>query len=226
MPRSTSFSDRDAAPPPLIRSGVTLVARPVQSIDTRLWSCNAANNALAFDGATEPIAEPVEVVQCYCRVRPGAWQAAAKHAALMVKPVEQVARPGEDRAVRRVEVFPQRDIHRVEQRRRRRRRDPCVGRFQQQPRAIEMQPDPALAGETRDCRQLLRVKRLPCHPPHRRFDRDRADRNATRIPGAPAAAVWISAKLTVARPGASGTGVRPLSVCAQSPSSFHKWLSA
>jgi len=49
---------------------------------------------------------------------------------------------------------------------------------------------------------------------------------ATRISGAPATAVWISAKLTVARPGASGTSVRPLSVCAQSPSSFHKWLSA
>jgi hypothetical protein len=45
-----------------------------------------------------------------------------------------------------------------------------------------MQPDPALAGETRDSRQLLRVKRLPRHPPHRRFDRDRADRNGDAHP--------------------------------------------
>ena len=69
----------------------------------------ATRGAVLLDGrrVTEPMAEPVEVVQRHCRVRPGARQAAAKHAALMVKPIEQVARPGEDRSVRRVEVFPQ-----------------------------------------------------------------------------------------------------------------------
>ena len=50
------------------------------------------------DSFREALGEPVEKMQRHRGVGPGVRQAAAEHPALVVKPVEQRARPREDRA--------------------------------------------------------------------------------------------------------------------------------
>lgn len=95
----------------------------------------------------------------------------------MVEPVEQHPRAGQDRARGGVQVFPQRDIDGVEQSGISGRGDPGIGGLDQQPGAVEMQPEPMLAGEAGDPPEFGETESGAVHPAHRRFDRNRADRD-------------------------------------------------
>ena len=84
-------------------------------------------------------------------------------------------RTGEDRAVRRIETFPQRYMDRIEQ--------ACVigeaaariGRLGEQARAIQVHSDAALACFGRNALHRSEVEHYVAEAAHRRFDRDRAD---------------------------------------------------
>ena len=58
--------------------------------------------------------ESVRVVPREQGERPGVPKRAAEHAPDVEHPVKERGRPREDRAVQRVEVFPQRDVNRIE----------------------------------------------------------------------------------------------------------------
>ena len=94
----------------------------------------------------------------------------------MVEVFEQMSRSGEHGAAGGIEIFVEGYVNRVEQCCVGLRRYSGVGGSQEQPGAVQMQPDPALASECGDALHLGEVEHLAGDPAHRRFDRDRPDR--------------------------------------------------
>src|SRR5438552_10626585 len=173
----------------------------------------------------EPFGEAVERVQRDSGIRPDMRQAAAEHAALMIEAVEEGARSGQHGAGRGIQIFVERDVNRIEPRGIIGRRDAGIDRLDQQPCAIEMKADATLAREFADADQLADVERLAGHAAHRVSIEITPTGTATRASGGPTISAIASSSVKLARPGASGTKLKPLSCCAQSPSSLKRWLS-
>src|ERR1700737_1256051 len=126
----------------------------------------------------EALAKAIEIVECHRGVRPSLPQAAAEHAALMVEVCKQIARAGEHRAAGGIEVFVQGHIDGVEEGGVSPRRYPRIGRSQEQPGAVEMEPDPALASKGSDALHFVEIEDLADDAAHRRLDRDPPTRGA------------------------------------------------